>query len=150
MNQIREAGHDYVHDQNEPGRLLAKAIATLVWTAVCLLILFACGCHLPPGTHAQTTGVGIDFSPLGDSPESPKLRLGSFATQFATPVPADAGASFNRSDLHAPFGIRQTATEGLGALGREFKEGGQPLVEVIDRLHPINVPNPFPMPPAPP
>lgn len=135
-NSIREAGHDYVHDQDEPGHLVAKSIAIAVWCAVVALILFACGCQIPPGTHAQTAGIGLDVEPFGSAPNAPRARIGSFATQYSTPVPADSGASLNRTQLDGPLGVSQTSTQAIGAVGDQVGRGGETLVGVVGALHP--------------
>ena len=151
---IREAGHDWVHGRDERGRTLATICSALVWCAVAWLFLFCCGCTIPQGTHAQTAGIGIDLEPFGSSQRAPRARIGSFASQWSTPVPADAGPSLNRTDLEGPLGVKQTSTEAIGPVGAQVREGGDTLAKTVNALHPASqrgplIPFELPRPAAP-
>lgn len=109
-------------------------MTTMIAILTALALTLQCGCQIPPGTQAATSGLGLVAEPLGSAPQAPKLHVGSVATQYSTPTPADAGPSMNRVQLVAPS-IDHTATVTSGAVGRELEAAGDVLPRSLEALH---------------
>lgn len=155
--EIAAAGHDYVHDQDPPGRLLAATIAVLIWIFVGILAVFvASGCSsvpkIPDGTDVQVSLIGIDIAPLGQLPQYPSVTFGS-KTVIARTAPRDANgntaAGINRMQARVPgIDVTSTVATSPGELGDQLAKsegairalhGTPPASPITDNLSPITV-----------